>query len=444
MNNCILCALDEVNHFEWRNAAQEHGTHNHQHLSNYRKIVLEKFSQLQPVSSCPVHKNLDPVSITFWESSKKHVNYGEIAKVFFDKIEQIYNLWNQGDVTKATIELNSLFDEMKSSGSDKVEYSNLPLFMFRERTDGETSRDGLWHIPFEDRYKVKNYRFSISGRPMLYLGSSVVDIVYEMRQENCADNTKHMVSTFIRKKDLDIFDLTNEMPLYVHAIWGIVQGGGNIEFDDPRYNLINKFPILIKKLLLMSCCSFKTMHEGATFHEEYIIPQLLTEVLQKKGYDGIRYSSTRMNPNLFNKASDFFWHENYFRENYVLFTKYTDLSKHDSKLKEVFDNSTPVSLSSTSIDENVINRFNILKKEINDFINSNGFISGLPQNILQPSLISYSLRIEGLKYNEEFYYKTKYGTFELNSIIDAYKEYIKSLSITIPQYQSLYNKICAI
>lgn len=97
-----------------------------------------------------MHKNLDPVSITFWESSKNHVNYGEIAKVFFDKIEQIYNLWNQGDVTKATIELNSLFDEMKSSGSDKVEYSNLPLFMFRERTDGETSRDGLWHIPFED------------------------------------------------------------------------------------------------------------------------------------------------------------------------------------------------------------------------------------------------------------------------------------------------------
>ena len=444
MNNCILCALDEVNHFEWRSAAQRYGAHNHQHLSNYRDMVLAKLSQLQPISSCPVHKSLDSTSITFWESSKKYVNYGAIAKDFFDKIEKIYNLWNQGDVSQATIELNTLFDEIENCGADKVDHAQLPLFMFRERTDGETSKDGLWHIPFEDRYKVKNYRFSISGRPMLYLGSSVVDIVYEMRQENSTDNTKHMVSTFVRKEDLDIFDLTNEMPLYVHAIWGIAQGGGKIEFEDNRYGLIKKFPILLKKLLLMSCCSFKTMHEGATFHEEYILPQLLTEVLQKRGYDGIRYSSTRMNPNLFNKASDFFWHENYFRENYVLFTNYSDSDRHDSKLKSIFDNSTPVSLSSISIEENVIDRFNTLKNEITNFIISNGFIPGLPQNILQSSLISYYLHMEKLEYKKELYYKTKYGAFELNSIIDAYKEYIKNLSLTNSQYHPLYEKICVI
>lgn len=444
MNNCILCALDEVNHFEWRNAAQRYGAHNHQHLSNYRDMVLAKLSQLQPIPSCPVHKSLDSTSITFWESSKKYVNYEIIAKEFFDKIEKIYRLWNQGDVSQATIELDSLFDEMKSGGTDKVEYDHLPLFMFRERTDGETSKDGLWHIPFEDRYKVKNYRFSISGRPMLYLGSSIIDIVYEMRQENNTDNTKHMVSTFIRKKDLDIFDLTNEIPLYVHNIWGFAQVCGKIEFEDDRYGLIKKFPILLKKLLLMSCCSFRTMHEEATFHEEYILPQLLTEVLQKRGYDGIRYSSTRMNPNLFNKLKDFFWHENFFRENYVLFTNYSDSDRHDSKLKSIFDNSTPVSLSSIIIDEKVIDRFNILKKEINDFINSNGFISGLPQNVLQPSLIAYYVHIENLEYQNKPYYKTKYGAFELNSIIDAYKEYIKNLSITNLKYQSLYEKICII
>lgn len=443
MKDCILCALDEVNHFEWRAGAQRYGSHNHQHLSNYRDMILAKFSGLQNVSSCPVHKSLDPVSIKFWEDSAKFINYANEAKDFFDKIEHIYYCWNAGDVVQATTELGALVDEIVKQGADEANSKDLPLFLFRERTDGETSKDGLWHIPFEDRYKVKNYRFSISGRPMLYLGSSIVDIVYEMRQEETKDKSKHMVSTFLRKKDLKIYDLTNEMPTFVHTVWGLAEAGGRIDFDDPRYGLISKFPIYLKKLLLMSCCSFKTMREGATFHEEYILPQLLTEVLQKKGYDGIRYSSTRMNPKLFNKDKDYFWHENYFRENYVLFTKYSDRQRHDLTLKNKFANSSPMSLS-LAIEDDAFDRLKELKKEIISFTKTNGLIQGLPQNIALQTLISYEVRMDKLEYEKNLYHKTLYGKFEINSIIDAYKDYIKELMNINSAYKPLYDKICVI
>ena len=193
----------------------------------------------------------------------------------------------------------------------------------------------------------------------------------------------------------------------------------------------------------MSCCSFKTMREGATFHEEYILPQLLTEVLQKKGYDGIRYSSTRMNPKLFNKDKDYFWHENYFRENYVLFTKYSDRQRHDLTLKNKFANSSPMSLS-LAIEDDAFDRLKELKKEIISFTKTNGLIQGLPQNIALQTLISYEVRMDKLEYEKNLYHKTLYGKFEINSIIDAYKDYIKELMNINSAYKPLYDKICVI
>ncbi len=49
------------------------------------------------------------------------------------------------------------------------------------------------------------------------------------------------------------------------------------------------------KLLLSSVCSFVRRQASASysFCEEYVIPQLLAQVLKNKGYDGILYQSTK-------------------------------------------------------------------------------------------------------------------------------------------------------
>lgn len=444
MSECILCLLDEVNHFEWRENAQRQGCHNHQHLENYQNLILSKFRTLQNISNCSTHKGLFPASIKFWEDSRKCIDYETIAKEFFSKIKNIYNIWNAGDSYNAIQKLDNLIEEIenKRGGKNGCYADDLPLFLFRERIDGETTKDGLWHIPFDERYKVRNYRFSISGRPMLYLGSSIIDIVYEMRQEHTADKSQHMVSTFLRKNNLCIFDLTNRFPNYVRSVWALCGAGSQITFDDSRYGGQRTIPIYFETLLLMSCCSFLTTHEGASFHEEYILPQLLTEVLQKRGYEGVRYSSTRLNPRFFEKNNQTLWHENYFRENFVLFTKYDDNHKHDVSLKNKFENFTPKPLIDCSNNKSTISRLDTFTKELVPYINRGG-ICGLSKDLSQ-TLIPYLTRLESLKINGSTYTDSFYGKFEINSIIDAYKEYIKGLSEQNNDYKLFYNEISAI
>lgn len=435
-DGCILCILDEVNHFKWRSKAQSYGSHNHQHLTNYRDIILAKLNKSRKVSDCSVHNFVLPSVVNFWENSKKFIDYEKIVRDFFDEIIRIYKSWNEGDVVSATEMMDNLVDGIKKRPLDKDE---LPLFFFRERVDGESSKDGMWHIPFEDRYKVKNFRFSISGRPILYLGSSIIDIVYEMRQEECADKSKHMVSTFLRKQDLKIFDLTNKFPAIMRSIYVLINSGSKIIFDDDHLGLKGSFPNALKLLLLMSCCSFATTHEGATFHEEYILPQMLTEILQKKGYDGIRYSSTRLNPKIFEKNEQLLWQENYFRENYALFTKYNDTDRHDASLKEKFKNFSPISLSK-KIDDNPYGRLSVLVKELVPYINEGG-ITGLSKDI-QQTLIPYLNRLDSLKCNGKLYAESEYGKFEINCIINAFTEYLKELAEKEPKYKKLYMNVC--
>lgn len=437
-DGCILCILDEVNHFEWRAKAQSYGSHNHQHLTNYRDIILAKLNNSREVSKCSVHNFVLPSVADFWEKSKKFVDYEKIAKEFFDTIISVYELWNEGDVVAATKKLSDIVDEIKKNS---LANDDLPLFFFRERVDGESSKDGLWHIPFEDRYKVKNFRFSISGRPILYLGTSIIDIVYEMRQEKCTDKSKHMVSTFLRKQNLKIFDLTNRFPSIVQGIYALMNSGSKISFDDKQFGLIEAFPNALKLLLLMSCCSFATIHEGATFHEEYILPQMLTEILQKKGFDGIKYSSTRLNPKFFEKENHLLWQENYFRENYALFTKYNDTERHDASLKEKFENFSPISLTK-KLDENPLGRLSALVKELVPYINKGG-IAGLNKD-LQQTLIPYFTRFDSLKCNGELYAESEYGKFEINCVISAFTEYLKELSELDQNYKPLYMNVCRI
>ncbi len=159
MCECILCLLDEVNHFEWREKAQRYGIHNHQHLENYRDLILSKFNTLQNISDCTAHKGLFPASIKFWEDSRKSIDYETIAKEFFTKIETIYNLWNSGDAYNATQKLDNLIEDIenKKKGKNYCDKDTLPLFLFRERTDGETQLKmvyGTFHLMNAIRFKT--------------------------------------------------------------------------------------------------------------------------------------------------------------------------------------------------------------------------------------------------------------------------------------------------
>lgn len=98
-------------------------------------------------------------------------------------------------------------------------------------------------------------------------------------------------------------------------------------------------------MILEGCCSFKVNQETVrgTFYEEYVLPQLLAQVIKHKGMDGIAYSSTKyafINANV-SRESLFFPNDNL-----ALFTRYNydkdNLADYDELLYEKLKISVPI------------------------------------------------------------------------------------------------------
>jgi len=114
---------------------------------------------------------------------------------------------------------------------------------------------------------------------------------------------------------------------------------------------------MLFSMILSSCCSFPRREDTkeSTFSEEYILPQILTIVLKKMNYKGIKYISTKLYGDL-----DIIKENNLpaiMYSNYCIFTNYTEnRSKektyvYDRKLYYKFDLSNPISFHEKVNDE---------------------------------------------------------------------------------------------
>ena len=136
-----------------------------------------------------------------------------------------------------------------------------------------TSNEEMSHIPFQFNHKVGNERYSMSGFPSLYLGSSVYVCWEEMRRPNIdyANFALFKTTTTIK-----VVDLANKEHYHFTGE----------KFTD----------------CLVLACSFPVQFPNDPFKPEYIIPQMLLQSLVRYNRDnkngekiaGIKYSSTHI------------------------------------------------------------------------------------------------------------------------------------------------------
>ena len=153
------------------------------------------------------------------------------------------------------------------------------------------TKDEMFHIPFEERYKVSTQRFSYPGLPCLYLGSS-----YEVCCEELGDWSDTMNIAHIEKRN------TSKMVILDLCFFE------KFEFEKISTEDGEKF---IKLWPLVACCSFEYENsKEMKFRPDYIIPQLLLEYIIDKNTDvcingcgekicGIKYHSVKKD--FFNK-----------------------------------------------------------------------------------------------------------------------------------------------
>lgn len=136
----------------------------------------------------------------------------------------------------------------------------------------------MFHIPFDKRGIISTQRYSFPGYPCLYLGESIYACWEELGRPLMGES---MVSRFECERELRLVDIRT--PSYTN--WN----------DNPEKYLLF-FPIII-------ACSFKVSNENDSFKPEYIIPQLIMEIIIKynrnaqedKYVHGVYYSSVNKN-----------------------------------------------------------------------------------------------------------------------------------------------------
>ncbi len=199
-------------------------------------------------------------------------------------------------------------------------------YFYRARNnDGSIhSFKDMFHIPNNKRGIVKTERFSTPGYPCLYLGNTVYDCWEEMGRPSFEEL---FFSCFRVTNDFKVYDLLKP---------------NRVAFE--KENL----PQTLKRLVYIIACQFKVLHKEQPFKPEYILPQLILELIissnrekNKKEYGlydlpwGVAYTSTH-------QAKDFLYQEDYLENIAIPVVDSSFKKTHCGFLASLFEISEPI------------------------------------------------------------------------------------------------------
>ncbi len=348
---CFIQFLDNEHQRELRLLAQRRSEKYEDTIEQYKKLFLVQLQYLK--GDCENKKCAYSQACQF---IKKEIcaQHKEQIEVFFDEIKNIYLLWIDSRVKDAFDKLDNLL-ERHEINYFQAEISNSDIFFKGRVSEDYLTRWDMFHIPFNKRHLIGNQRYSLTGQPIVYMGKSVLDLVEEL---GVKEFKNFKVSTIQLPNDIKIFDLRNS----------ILDDLSNVDFK-LLFGIGENFKIQkFYKLLLSSVCSFVRRQVLAeySFCEEYVIPQLLAQVLKNRGYDGILYQSTKRFKNIdlanrSRKGFEFSYKLDY-TENIALFTKINREHVYDQELFHRINISVPVNID--MIDEVSLKDLKRIKTEI--------------------------------------------------------------------------------
>ena len=191
--------------------------------------------------------------------------------------------WINSNPVDAINAFEDLLNKHNLLGYEK-ELSKEQIYFKARNSDKVLTRWDMFHIPFNKRYLIGNQRYSLTGQPMLYIGSSVIDVATEIDVKDI-NNLKVSVVR-LPDNNFKIYDLRCS----ILDVYTEISFNNMTESEKRTYTSSDFF-----KMILASVCSFQKKSElkGYSFCEEYIIPQILALILKNNNYNGISYTSTK-------------------------------------------------------------------------------------------------------------------------------------------------------
>lgn len=271
--------LDEINQLIIVALSQERPTDKayKEYLRDIFKICRDTIGQLSKdciANDLPLDFNFDMLKKELQKST--------------NALLRAYNSYSEGKLITA---INIM---KKFLADDAIKTINLvpDQSWFRARKNN-TSANGfkakdMFHIPFEKRTDVVNYRYSISGYPCLYIGNTILSCWEEMHTPALDD---FVVSRVQVNNDKQVKTLDLRIPCLSNK----TLTGEQSEEERREANLM-----LLKTWPLIIACSIKTITPDSQFKYEYIHPQLVMLALKERETEiyGVTYTSTHVDNNM--------------------------------------------------------------------------------------------------------------------------------------------------
>jgi len=437
MENDLIWFLSEEFQFQLKQEAQcESGDRFEKVLSKYCELFLKELKNLKSSHDINLLEDFpseDKNKLYEWadlayDEIRRNINTYE---KLFEALLYTYKLFLKGKHFQATLHLFDILEEYEIA--DAIDPKELGLFykgrIFKDEED-ISSEKFYYHIPYDKRYLISNQRFSVSGQPILYLGSSILDVLYELRCDvnSCqevaiASFSFNSISDETNKNNHDsikIYDISNQIMKFFYGKLASLNYHGydsTENYKELGFDIDKHF----KKFILMQLCTFK-INENRKFVEEYVLGQLLTEALRINNYDGIQFPSTQFE----NKKLRFpMFSYSAAKENLAIFTTYSESEKYDYNLIERFSIQPLNELSANKTVEEYKQQISKLSHNITvrSLIACDGDIYNQFENALY-SLQKIFISEYGLKVGDEDYYSLPFAKMELKAQVD-YLKYIE-------------------
>ncbi|WP_347450547.1 RES family NAD+ phosphorylase [Acetoanaerobium noterae] len=186
-----------------------------------------------------------------------------------------------------------------------------PLMLFRIRNVQNNThylRKDIFHTPYNLRSKISTCRYSISGYPCLYLGTSLDLCCEEAKVGSFNDMTitsRFKIQRNMRQNDglaIDVIELALKPKDFIdydrNAPRNIRENniiGRTRNFNELDLDSIDVMSAYLYWYPLIAACSFIRVNKQDPFASEYIIPQLLMQWARNESNNekliGIRYFS---------------------------------------------------------------------------------------------------------------------------------------------------------
>ncbi|MCC0650528.1 hypothetical protein ACTPDI_17770 [Clostridioides difficile] len=338
--SCIMCFFE--NHQQ--NIIKEKSYTNskfEEALKIYKHNFINELKKLKSIEKCEYCQQNDYpknfVEDTNFLLEDLTENYDYINKVF-DEIINIYLTYiTQGKIIAYNSMLRFLNETIKEKDFETENAFSKPMFRIRKKDNKYNSEEfyEYTHLPFNKRYLSGNNRFSVCGQPMIYMAES---IEIALKETNIEDINNANLALFIpnpEKLKGKVYNITNKIIDILYRVLAFYKQNDNNYLGDytTRVHTLSRcnFKNLISRTILYQIMTYPKKYSGP-FIQEYVIPQLLMDVLNNMNeYNGIVYETSKQctwkQKNIIDSFPD---------KNYCFFVPYIDNDDYNKEFLDKF------------------------------------------------------------------------------------------------------------